>query len=122
MVQLLLDRGADVNTSLSRGPGSLAAAAFLENPAVVQVLLDRGADVNASLSGRYGSALAAAAASRRDQISLSRFSFVRGMVLWNLSQGNMGGLWEKLLVEGAFMELACRNRQWIEYQWLTPRN
>jgi len=63
IVQLLLDKGADVNAQLGGYFGSALAAAVRQgNEAIVRLLLDKGADVNAQLGGSYGSALAAAAA------------------------------------------------------------
>ena len=64
MVQLLLDRGADIDAapgppgeSLTETP--LAAAARVGNKALVKLLLDRGADVNASSGSALDAALRA---------------------------------------------------------------
>lgn len=70
VVQLLLEKGADVNlTSCGRSPLYGVIMGYKPQPAVtdrsleiIQLLLDSGADVNAS-GGKYGSALQAAAAS-----------------------------------------------------------
>ncbi|KAJ5631612.1 NACHT nucleoside triphosphatase [Penicillium longicatenatum] len=60
VVQILLDRGADVNAQGGRFGNALAAAALGGHQEVVQILLDRGADVNAQ-GGRFSNPLAAAA-------------------------------------------------------------
>jgi len=52
VVQMLLGKGADVNTS----PGALAAAALNQDEALLRELLENGADINAS-GGYYGNAL-----------------------------------------------------------------
>jgi ankyrin repeat protein len=57
VVQLLVDRGADVS---AQGGEYGQAAALDGREAVVQLLVDRGADVNA-LGGECGNALQAAA-------------------------------------------------------------
>jgi ankyrin repeat protein len=60
VVQLLVDRGADVNTQGGIEYGNaLQTAALKGHKAVVQLLVDRGADVNAQ-GGEYGNALQAA--------------------------------------------------------------
>jgi hypothetical protein len=62
MVQLLLDKGADVNAKPGlRGRGTaLAAAADRGHEAIVRMLLEKGADVNI-VGGEFGTALGAAA-------------------------------------------------------------
>ena len=60
IVELLLDRGADVNTVGGRYGTALTAAASVCDIKTVKLLLDRGADVN-TVGGRYGTALTAAA-------------------------------------------------------------
>ncbi|KAF3762568.1 ankyrin, partial [Cryphonectria parasitica EP155] len=60
IVQVLLDRGADVRAEGGTFGGALQAAAYRGHTAVVDLLLDRGADVNAQ-HGKVGSALQAAA-------------------------------------------------------------
>ncbi|GFF23322.1 NACHT nucleoside triphosphatase [Aspergillus udagawae] len=59
VVQMLLDRGADVNAQGGRFGNALQAASFRGHEKVVQMLLDQGADVNAH-GGLYGNALQAA--------------------------------------------------------------
>lgn len=59
IVQLLLDRGADVNAQGGEYSNALRAASWGGHEKVVQILLDRGADVNAE-GKEYGSALQAA--------------------------------------------------------------
>jgi len=46
-VQLLLDKGADVNTKDSDEETALFKASKFGNPDIVQILIDAGADVNA---------------------------------------------------------------------------
>ena len=60
VVSLLLDRGADIQTSL-------VEAAYRGEGTVVPLLLDRGANINA-VSGEYGTALAAAASQGKQEI------------------------------------------------------
>jgi ankyrin repeat protein len=58
-VQLLLDKGADVNAQGGKYGNALQAASSRGNLEVVQLLLDKGANVNAQ-GGYYGNALLAA--------------------------------------------------------------
>ena len=46
-VQLLLDRGANINAEDSEGYTALITASFSNNPDMVRLLLSKGADVNA---------------------------------------------------------------------------
>ncbi|CZT41164.1 uncharacterized protein RSE6_00877 [Rhynchosporium secalis] len=102
LVQLLLDKGADVNTQGGEHGNSLQAAARLAIVDIIQPLLDKGADVNAQ-GGRYGNALQAAVALRCwDVINLlltkgARFDppgqewdeLLAGMVhFWNMDWAN----------------------------------
>ena len=59
-IQLLLDKGADVNAQGGEYGTALRAAAYKGSREVVQLLLDKGADINAQV-GEYGTALQAAA-------------------------------------------------------------
>ena len=59
MVQLLLDKGADVNIRGGRYNNALQAASAVGYDQVMQILLDKGADVNVH-AGYYGNALQAA--------------------------------------------------------------
>ncbi|KAF7349519.1 Ankyrin repeat protein [Mycena sanguinolenta] len=59
VVQLLLDKGADVNLGGGQYGSPLAAASCHGKLDIVQLLLDKGADVNLA-GGKYGSPLAAA--------------------------------------------------------------
>ncbi|OLN86260.1 Ankyrin repeat domain-containing protein 50-like protein 2 [Colletotrichum chlorophyti] len=63
IVQLLLDKGADVNANAQGGKvgNALQAASYRGHEGVVQLLLDKGADVNAQ-GGLYSNALQAASA------------------------------------------------------------
>ncbi|KAH7350622.1 hypothetical protein BKA65DRAFT_242529 [Rhexocercosporidium sp. MPI-PUGE-AT-0058] len=60
VVQLLLDRGADVNAQGGNYGNALQAAAFQGESNIVQFLLERGVDVNAQ-GGYFGNSLQAAA-------------------------------------------------------------
>jgi ankyrin repeat protein len=46
-VQLLLDKGADVNAKLRDGDSALMIALYMYNIDILRLLIDRGADVNA---------------------------------------------------------------------------
>ena len=59
LIQLLLDRGADVNAQGGQYGNALQAAAFCGNIEIIQLLLARGADIHAQ-GGQYGNALQAA--------------------------------------------------------------
>jgi ankyrin repeat protein len=59
IVQMLLERGADVNAQGGWYGNALQAASAIGHDKIVQMLLDRGADVNAQ-GGWYGNALQAA--------------------------------------------------------------
>ncbi|KAJ7266730.1 ankyrin repeat domain-containing protein [Mycena rebaudengoi] len=59
VIQLLLDRGIDVNAGGRPYGNALQAASLQGHEAVVHLLLDRGSDVNA-VGGFYGNALQAA--------------------------------------------------------------
>ena len=59
IVQILLDKGADVNAQGGLYGNALQAASKNGHEAIVQILLDRGADVNIR-GGAYGNALYAA--------------------------------------------------------------
>ena len=52
IVEMLLDRGADVNAASKYGWTPLHLAAGDGSTALVETLLDRGADVNAKLKPR----------------------------------------------------------------------
>ena len=71
VVQLLLDKGADVNAQGGTYRGALKAASRDGNVRVVQLLLDKGVGVNAQTpqGGYYSNALQAALRSRLPQFS-----------------------------------------------------
>jgi ankyrin repeat protein len=58
-VQVLLDRGADVNAQHGRYSNAISEAPVRGHDEILQVLLDRGADVNAQ-GGLYDYPLYAA--------------------------------------------------------------
>ena len=59
VVQLLLDRGAEVNAKGGYFDNALQAASYFGHEKVVQLLIDRGAEINAQ-GGFYGTSLQAA--------------------------------------------------------------
>jgi len=67
IVQMLLDRGADVNAQGGYYGSALQAASAEGHDKIVQMLLDRDADVNAQ-GGRYGDALLAASMKGHEKI------------------------------------------------------
>jgi len=72
VINLLLDRGADVNLNGAEYGTALGAAAYQGDLDIVSLLLDRGADVYLA-AGKYGSALGAAAyAANMEIIALFR--------------------------------------------------
>ena len=50
-VELLLDRGANVNSKMERGQTALMVAAYYGHVDTVRLLLSRGADINAQFDG-----------------------------------------------------------------------
>jgi ankyrin repeat protein len=56
IVELLLDKGADVNAQGGEYGNALQAASLGGHDKIVELLLDKGADVNAQ-GGEYGNAL-----------------------------------------------------------------
>ena len=66
-VQILLDKGANVNAQGGDYGNALQAASRWGYDQIVQILLDKGADVNAQ-GGRYGNALQAASRKGYDQV------------------------------------------------------
>ncbi|KAG2413226.1 hypothetical protein HFD88_002415 [Aspergillus terreus] len=67
VVQMLLDRGADINAQGGVHNNALVAASYLGHEKIVQILLDRGADINAQ-SVYYGSALQAASVNGHEKV------------------------------------------------------
>ncbi|KAL9100680.1 MAG: hypothetical protein Q9163_003967 [Psora crenata] len=67
VVQILLDKGADINTQGGLYGNALQAALSGGNDKVVQILLDKGADINAQ-GGYYGNALQAASSGGDDEV------------------------------------------------------
>ena len=67
IVQMLLDKGVDVNAQGGRYGHALQAASVRGHDQVVRMLLDKGADVNAQ-GGEYGSALPAASAGGHEAV------------------------------------------------------
>ncbi len=65
MVQLLIEKGADVNAEGGEYGNALQAASEEGNENIVQLLIERGADVNAQ-GGYYGNALQAASMRRKE--------------------------------------------------------
>ena len=68
MVQLLLNKGANVNAQGGKFGNALQAASYEGHKEVVQLLLDKGADVNAQGGDEYGSALQAASSKGHDEV------------------------------------------------------
>ncbi|CAI7653375.1 unnamed protein product [Penicillium crustosum] len=68
IVQMLLERGADVNAQGGEYGNALQAACLRGYDKIVQMLLERGADVSAQ-GGEYGNALQAACAEGHDRIA-----------------------------------------------------
>ncbi|KAK1621903.1 hypothetical protein BDP81DRAFT_387273, partial [Colletotrichum phormii] len=66
-VQMLLDKGADVNAEGGEYGNALQAASSEGHDKIVQMLLDKGADVNAQ-RGEYGNALQAASFRGHDNV------------------------------------------------------
>ncbi|KAJ5651196.1 uncharacterized protein N7484_004919 [Penicillium longicatenatum] len=67
IVQMLLERGAEVNAQGGRHGNALQAASFRGHDKIVQMLLERGANANA-YGGVYGNALQAASFRGQDKI------------------------------------------------------
>jgi ankyrin repeat protein len=69
VVELLLDRGADVNAQGGYYGNALQAALVRGHEKVVELLLDRGANVNTQ-GGHYGNALQAALDRSHEMVEL----------------------------------------------------
>ena len=67
VIEMLLDKGADVNAQGGYYGNALQAASYRGYEKVVQILLDKGADVNAQ-GGEYGNALQAASYGGHDKV------------------------------------------------------
>lgn len=67
MVQLLLDKGANVNSEGGDFGNALQVASMRGNKEIVQLLLDNAADVNAE-GGHFGNALSAATVYGHEEI------------------------------------------------------
>ena len=67
MVQILLEKGADVNAQGGSYGNALQAASFERHDAIVHRLLEAGADIN-SQGGEYGNALQAASIGGHDAV------------------------------------------------------
>ena len=67
VVQILMDRGMDVNAQGGAYGNALQAASYEGYETVVQMLIRQGADVNAC-GGRYGNALQAASVGGHDHV------------------------------------------------------
>ena len=67
VVQLLLDKGVDVNAQSDTDKSALQEACINGYDQIVQMLLDRGADIHAQ-DGYYGNALQEASSEGHDQI------------------------------------------------------
>ena len=89
VVQLLLDRGADINAQGGSYGNALQIAVFRRHESIVQLLLDRGADINAQ-GGRFGNALLAAIAG--DKLDSAEL-----LLSWDAEVDLPGPQWEELL-------------------------
>ncbi|KAL2859852.1 ankyrin repeat domain-containing protein [Aspergillus lucknowensis] len=96
LVQMLLDRGANINTQGGEYGNALQAASREGHEKVVQILLDQGADINAQ-GGYYGNALQAA--SREGHENLVQMLLVRGANI-NAQGGEYGNALQVASREG----------------------
>ena len=67
LLELLLDRGADVNAQGGVFGNALQMASFVGNKEIVELLLNRGANVNME-GGKYGNALQAASVRGKKEV------------------------------------------------------
>jgi hypothetical protein len=67
VVQLLLEKGAEINAQGGEYGNALQAASSRGHDKIVQLLLEKGAEINAQ-GGKYGNALQAASSRGHDQI------------------------------------------------------
>jgi hypothetical protein len=95
-VELLLDRGADINAQGGRYGNALQAASVRGHVEVVRLLLNRDADVNAQ-GGKYGNALQAA--SFQGYVEVVRLLLNRGADV-NAQGGRYGNALQAASVEG----------------------
>ncbi|KAL5364805.1 hypothetical protein BJX96DRAFT_168590 [Aspergillus floccosus] len=94
VVQMLLDRSADVNAQGGHFGNALQAAAYEAHERVVQMLLDRGADVNAQ-GGSFGNALQIA--SLRGHEKMVQMLLDRGADYGNALQAAAYGAHERVV-------------------------
>ncbi|XP_014553834.1 hypothetical protein COCVIDRAFT_28984 [Bipolaris victoriae FI3] len=69
MIEMLVDKGADVNAQSGYYGNALQAASAVGHKEIAMLLLDKGADVNAQ-SGYYGNALQVASANGHKEIAM----------------------------------------------------
>ncbi len=103
IVQMLLEKGADINAQGGEYGNALQAASSWGHEKVVQVLLEKGADINAQ-GGHFGSALQAAACSGHEklvQILLEKGADINSNVLQAASRGGHKKIEQMLLEQRA---------------------
>ena len=100
VIQLLLEKGAEVNAQGGKYGNALQAAAFHGKVKVVELLLDNGADVNAQ-GGEHGNALQAAtvAAKESSGIEIIRLLLCRGADV-HAQGGKYGNVLQAAAYEG----------------------
>ncbi|KAA0146258.1 hypothetical protein FNF31_07820 [Cafeteria roenbergensis] len=69
-VELLLDRGADLEAKVEDGSTALSVAALNGHRNMVELLLDRGADLEAKVEGGLTALMRAAKGGHRDTVEL----------------------------------------------------
>ncbi len=100
VVQLLLDKGVDVNAQGGQYGNALQAASSRGHEKVVQLLLDNGADVNAQ-GGVYGNALQAASSRGHEKVVQ--------LLLRIIGQCEISVIVRKAFLEGRNASHATRN-------------
>ncbi|KEY72966.1 hypothetical protein S7711_10190 [Stachybotrys chartarum IBT 7711] len=88
IVELLLDKGANVNAEGGKYGNALYAASSEGHDKIVELLLDKGANVNAE-GGKYGNALYAASSEGHDKIVellLDKGANVNAYIGWRVIQ------------------------------------
>ncbi|KAL2046066.1 hypothetical protein N7G274_001513 [Stereocaulon virgatum] len=108
IVQMLLEKGADVNAQGGLYGNALQAASYKGHDQLVQMLLEKGADVNAQ-GGRYGNALQAASCEGHNQV-------VQMLLEKGADVNAQGGLHGNALQAASYKAYTCHGKRAAGYE------